>query len=67
MKIFKDRKAERRFFELYDTLPLEKQKIIGQMIRDLAGMKMEGDGNEFYVTEEDVLTTWDAISRNPSC
>ena len=53
-KVFIDRKAERRFSDLYQTLTEEKQKIMGQMIRDLAQKKIEGDGDEFYITSKDI-------------
>lgn len=53
-RVFQDRKAERRFVDLYNTLSKKKQKIMGQMVRDLAREKMEGDGDEFYVTTKDL-------------
>lgn len=58
MKVFDSRKAESRFFELYDKLPFDKQKLMGQMTRELAAKKMEGDGQEFYITEKDVRAIW---------
>lgn len=61
MRIFKDRNAERRFFELYDKLPEAKQKIVGQMVRELADQKMTGDGDEFYVTSKDVRSIFEGL------
>lgn len=52
--IFHDWKAERRFSDLYDRLSEDKQKMFGQMVRDLAKEKIEGDGDEFYVTVKDL-------------
>lgn len=54
-KVFADRKAERKFLDLYQTLSKKKQKIMGQRIRDLADKKITGDGDEFYITIKDVL------------
>ena len=62
MRVFKDRNAERRFFELYDKLPEDKQKRIGQMVRDLAEQKMNSDGDEFYVTKKDIGSIYACIT-----
>ena len=52
--VFQNRKAERRFSNIYYKLTKNKQKIFGQMIRDLSKKKIVCDGDEFYVTVRDV-------------
>ena len=52
--VFQNRKAERRFVNIYYKLTKKKQKIFGQMVRDFSKEKVEGDGYEFYVTVKDV-------------
>lgn len=54
-RVFNDRKAERRFLNLYQSLTKKKQKVFGQMVRDLADKKITGDGDEFYITLKDVV------------
>ena len=57
MRVFKDRNAERRFFDLYDKLSPEAQKMMGQLVRDLAEQKMNGAGDELFVIRADVSQT----------
>lgn len=52
--VFQNRKAERRFSNIYYKLTEDKQKIFGQMVRDLSKKKIECDGDEFYVTVKDL-------------
>lgn len=59
-KVFADRKAERLFVSLYEKLTPTKQKAMGQMVRDLFWQKMEGDGDEFYITAKEVRVIWDS-------
>ncbi len=60
-RVFNDRKAECRFLDLYSTLSKKKQKIMGQMVRDLADKKITGDGTEFYVTVKDLTEIYKSL------
>ena len=62
MKVFNDKKTARKFVELYETLNEDGQKVMGQKVRDLAECKMEGDGDEFYVTAKDLTRIYESIS-----
>jgi len=61
-KVFKDQDAERIFITLYEKLSPDKQKVMGQMTRDLFWQKIIGDGEEFYITVEDVRTIWNRLA-----
>lgn len=61
MKVFKDKKTAKRFIELYDTLPEAKQKLMGKRVRKLADEKIVSDGDEFYITLEDLATIFEKL------
>lgn len=58
-KIFKSYKAQRLFSDLYNDLGKAKQRKFGMAIRKEAEKKMDGDGDEFYLTEKDVAAIYD--------
>ena len=59
--VFQNRKAERRFSNIYYKLMEDKQKIFGQMVRDLSKQKIVSDGDEFYVTVRDVNNVYASL------
>lgn len=55
MKIFTDKKAERSFMKIYDSLSKSQRTIFVNRIRKLANEKLLSEtGTEFYVTIDDV-------------
>jgi hypothetical protein len=63
MKVFDSTKTARKFVDLYETLPEAKQRLLGQKVRDLARMKVEGDSEEFYITTQDLAKIYILIAR----
>ncbi|HWB34080.1 MAG TPA: NUMOD3 domain-containing DNA-binding protein [Candidatus Paceibacterota bacterium] len=63
MKVFSDKRAARIFAGLYYEMSEAQQHIFGQRVRDLAKLKIEGDGTEFYVTAQDVAEIHDRIIK----
>lgn len=61
-RVFNDRKAERKFLDLYQSLSKKKQRVFGQMVRDLADKKITGDGDEFYVTVKDITGIYKSLT-----
>ena len=61
MKIFSDKKAQRLFINIYETLDTKKQKVLGMKIRALAKEKIISDGNDFYITEKDVINIYQTM------
>lgn len=60
-RIFKNYKAQKLFGDLYNDLPKGKQRKFGMEIRKESEKKMEGDGDEFYITEKDVAAIYDKV------
>ena len=61
MKIFSDKKAQRLFADVYEMLDTKKQKVLGIKIRALAKEKIISDGNDFYITENDVINIYQTM------
>jgi len=65
MKTFADKKAQRTFVNLYDTLSEAKQKKFGRQLRRLADKKVTAEyGNEFYLTTKDVIATFKKLTES---